>query len=164
MQNNEFSAAVERLNAGAEVPTVDASLLEHMWQAISRISKELREQGHTAISLAASALGVPGRLPQTPEQKLALGTRYALLDALIERGILDDYMADELLRKKVFAAAAAFPFDKNDLVDALAQRLLHKYSPDAAQKANEEFRQAGYDPDHPKVAEKLIRWMNDNSS
>lgn len=88
--------------------------------------------------------------------------RYAMLDALVDRGILDEYMKDESLRKKVFAAAALFPCDKNDLGEALAQRLARDSPPDVAQKTSEEFRQAGYDPDHPKVGGKFIDWMRDN--
>jgi hypothetical protein len=88
--------------------------------------------------------------------------RYALLDALVERGILDEYMKNESLRKKVFATAALFPCDKNDLGEALAQRLARDSSPDVAQKTWEELRQAGYDPVYPKVSGKFIDWMRDN--
>jgi hypothetical protein len=160
MQSEDFSAATDGINAGAEIATVAPSLIEHIWDAVSRISNEHRQ--HAAISLGAFAGVDPSGMPTDAEQQVAMMARYALLDALIERGVLDAYMDDESLRKKVFAAAAAFPCDKNDLGEALAQRLLRDYSPDAAQKANEEFRQAGYDPDHPKVVEKFIRWMNDN--
>ena len=88
--------------------------------------------------------------------------RYALLDALVERGILDEFMKDESLRKKVFAAAALVPCDKNDLGEALAQQLALNSPPDVAQKTREDLRRAGYDPDHPKVGGKFIDWMRDN--
>jgi hypothetical protein len=88
--------------------------------------------------------------------------RYVLLDALVERGILDEYMKEEPLQRKVFAAAAQFPCDKNDLGEALAQRLARESSPDVAQKTSEELRQAGYDPDHSKAGERLIAWVRDH--
>jgi uncharacterized repeat protein (TIGR03803 family) len=60
---------------------------------------------------------------------------FALLDALVERGSLIDYMENESLRKQVFAAAATIPCDKNDLGEAL-------------------------DLDQPKVGQKFIEWMS----
>lgn len=160
MPIDDLSAATERINAGAEIASVEPSLIEHMWQAISSIPKEQRQS--TGVGLHAVALGDPDRLPQNPDQRVAMLMRYALLDALVERGILDEYMKNESLRKKVFAAAAQFPCDKNDLGEALAQRLARDSPPDVAQKTREEFRQAGCDPDHPKVSGKFIDWMRDN--
>jgi hypothetical protein len=86
--------------------------------------------------------------------------RYALLDALIERGVLDEYMKDEPLR--VFAAAASLPCNKEDLTEALAQRLLHEASPEVAEKAIAKMKEAGYDLNHPNVCKKFIEWMRDN--
>src|SRR5262245_22349521 len=104
MDNLEgLEAATERLNAGAQIAQLEPSLIEHMWKALSRIPRN--EGQPTAVGAVAARLD-PDLAPRSPEQKLAMMARYALLDALIERGILDDYMKDETLRKKVFAAAA----------------------------------------------------------
>src|SRR5215471_9149525 len=113
MQEDEFKAAIERLNAGAEIPAVAPSLIECYWNAISQLPKQ---QG---MSVGICVGGFPtvdhAEMPQNPEQQLALMSRYGLLDALVRRGILDDCMADEAIRKRVFAAAATFPFNANDL-------------------------------------------------
>jgi hypothetical protein len=98
---------------------------------------------------------------QTSDDKLfALMARYALLDALVERGTLNDYMDDESLRKRAFAAAATIPCDKNDLGEALAQRTLRNSTPDVVERTKEEARQAGWDLDRPKVGEKFIEWIH----
>jgi hypothetical protein len=160
LQIADLNAVTDRINAGAEIASVEPSLIEHTWQAISSIPREQRQ--NTGIDLHAVAHGDPDLLPQDPAQRVAMMMRYALLDALVERGILDEFMNDESLRKKVFAAAALFPCDKNDLGEALAQQLALNSPPDVAQKTSEDFRQAGYDPDHPKVSGKFIDWMRDN--
>ena len=152
MQMDELNAVTEQINTGAEVPTVDPSLIEQIWKALSSVPKNI-SQG--MVGLHAVASGNPSLLPQSPEQRVGMMVRYTVMNALIERGLLDDYMKDEEQRKKVFAAAARFPCDKNDLGEAVAQKL--------DQKANEELRQAGYDPDHPKVGERLIAWMREHS-
>lgn len=160
MENLEgLEAATERLNAGAQIAQIEPSLIEQMWEALSRIPHN--EGQHTAVGMVAARLD-PDLAPRNPEQKLAMMVRYALLNALIERGILDDYMKDETLRKKVFAAAALLPCDQKDLREAVAERVLRQSPPDVRQKTKEELAQAGYDPDHLKVAEKFIEWMRDN--
>lgn len=152
MQPDDLNAVTEQINAGAEIVTVEPSLIEQMWKAMSSIPNELRQGTSTGLHAVASA--GPSHLPQNPEQRVGMVVRYALMNALIERGILGDYMNDETQRKKVFAAAAQFPCDKNDLGEAVAQKL--------DQKTNEELRQTGYDPDHPKVAERFIAWMHEH--
>ena len=118
-----------------------------------------REQRHSTSPGFTGVLADPGRLPKNPDEHVGMMIRYALLNALVEGGILDDYMKDESLRQKVFTAAAQFPCDKNDLGEAVAQR---DSSPAVAQKTGEEFRQTGYDPEHPKVSKKFIEWMLHN--
>jgi hypothetical protein len=159
MQDDDLGAVTERINAGAEIARIEASLMEHIWNTLGPILKE--HQQNMTHGLHAVA-GDPELFPQDPEQRVALMMRYALLDALVERGMLDEYIENESLRKKMFAAAAQFPCDKNDLGEALAHRLAREAPPDVAQKTREEFRLAGYDPDHPKVAGKLIDWMHDH--
>ena len=153
-----LDAATERLNAGAQIAQVEPSLIERMWKALGRIP---RNQGQTAGVYVAAQLD-PGLAPPSPEQRLAMMMRYALLNALIERGILDDYMKDETLRKKVFATAARLPCDKNDLQEAVAERVLRESPPDIARNTKEELERDGYDPYHLKVADKFIAWIRDN--
>jgi len=159
VQDDDFSAAIERFNAGAQIAQVEASLIEHWWDAMRRIRAEKRHQ--VAIGLESFGGGNPDLVPRIPEQLTALMARCALLDALVEGGILDDYMENESLRKKVCRAAASLPYDKNDLGEALAQKALRESPPDVVEKTKEEMRQAGYDPDHPKVGDKFIEWMRD---
>jgi hypothetical protein len=154
-----LDAAVERLNAGAPIAEIQPSLVEQMWKALSRIP---RSEGQAPAVGFVGALFDPGLVPTDPELKLAMMVRYALLNALVEIGVLDEYMKDEVLRKKVFTAAALLPCDGNDLQEAVAARVLRQSPPDVSPEKKEELTEAGYDPDHLKVATKFIEWMRDN--
>jgi hypothetical protein len=160
MQIEALNAVTEQINAGAEVASVEPVLIEQMWKAMSSIPRELRQGTLTGVHAVAPV--DPGSLPQVPEQRVGMMVRYAVMDALIERGILDEYMKDEAQRKKVFAAAALFPCDKNDLGEAVAQQLARIQPSEIAQKTHEELQQGGYDPEHPKVGERFIAWMRDH--
>ncbi len=155
----QLDAATKRLNSGEQIPQVEASWIEHIWGAMSRISREQKQQH--AIGLTAIAGGDPDAPQISPEQRIALMTRFMLLDALIERGVVDEYMIDESQRKRVFAAAASINCDKNDLGEALAHRHLRELPPDAALKSKEELRLAGCDPDHAKIDGRFIEWIRD---
>jgi hypothetical protein len=153
----DIRAGTERLNAGAQVVEVPPVLIERMWEALSRIHSDKRQHAASYVG----ALLDPGLVPSNPEQRLATMVRYALLNALLEADVLDEYMKDEKLRKKVFTAAASLPCDKNDLGEAAMEKVLRDSPPDIRQKKKEELIQAGYDPDHLKVADRFIAWMND---
>jgi hypothetical protein len=159
--NDKQNAVVDRINAGEEIASVEPALIEHLWTALNSIPREQLEK----LRGSTGSFGVhcdPDLLPESPEKRVGMMMRNVLFNALLERGILDEYMKDEVLRKKVFAAAALFPCDKDDLGEAVAQRLIRDAQPDVAEKTREEFRQAGYDPDHPKVAAKFIAWIREN--
>ena len=68
-------------------------------------------------------------------------------------------MKDESARKHVFAAAATIPCDKNDLAEALAERLLRDPSPEVLERTKEEAKIAGWDIDRPKIGDKSISWI-----
>lgn len=129
-------------------------------------ARELRKQGkNTGLpeqSVSPLVTADSAEMPQNPELQFALMLRCGLLDALVERGTLDDYMADESKRKRVFAAAATFPCNGNDLSDALAQRILRNSPVETAEKADEDFKKAGYDLDRPKVGEAFKQWIRDH--
>jgi len=151
--DESFEKAFEQIKAGAEIPTVDPSLMENMWDAVSHIPASYQH------SLVAVDRGVFARCDPksfTPEKQVAMLARYALLNALLKRGILDAFMDEESQRKKVFAAAATIPCDKNDLA---SERLLRDMGPEQQDKAEP----AGDDRDHLKVAEKFIAWIRDIS-
>lgn len=157
MENDDLNAVAERINAGAQIPTIEPSRIEYLWEAMSRIPRD-RRQNTTAVGLT-SVRANPDFAPKNPDEQVAMMARYALLDALVERGILSNYMEDEALRKHVFAAAATIPCDKNDLAEALAKRMLRDASPDAAERTKEAEQNAGWGIDRPKIGEKFIEWI-----
>ena len=155
----DLETAIERLNDGVQIADVRPILIERMWEALSRISSDKRQP---PAGRYVGALFDPDLVPSNPEQKLAMMVRYAVLNALIERGVLDEYMKDEVSRRKVFAAAALVPCDQNDLREAVSEKVLRQSPPHVRQKTKEELTQEGYQPDHLKVADKFIEWMRDN--
>jgi len=112
MEKESLNATAERIIAGAQIPTIEPSQIEHVWEVLSRTAMDRRKKPEVGFT---AARGNPDFAPKNPDEQVALMTRYALLDALVERGILNDYMKDESARKYVFAVAATIPCDKNDL-------------------------------------------------
>jgi len=151
---NDYGEAVNRVNAEGPLETVDPSWIERSWKAV----KSLDGIEHRSVGLHAVA--DPNAPALSPGQRLAVGFRYALLDSLLKRGVLDSYMEDETLRKKVFAAAATLPCDKNDLGEATFLKRIRESPPEVAEKMIGEMRNAGYDPGRPKLDEKFFAWMN----
>jgi hypothetical protein len=155
---NEMNAATERINAGAPIAPIDPSLIERVWKATSRIPRPTGQ--HVSICLQAVASEDPKLA--TPDQEVAFMVRYGLLDALIERGLLDELMQDESSRKRVFEAAATLPCDKNDFAEAVAEKLLRDSPPEIAKQTAEELKLAGYDPNHLKIFDRFIAWIRDH--
>lgn len=153
MHKDDIAAAVERLNAVAEIPAIAPSLIEAMWNGINCVPREERQR--------MMMTGVMVDPTQIPEQTVALSLRYGLLDALIERGALDDYMMIDSERCKVFTAAATFPCNAEDLLDAMSQRIVRE-SPEQAAQKTKELTEEGYDLDQPKVVEVLKQWMREH--
>jgi hypothetical protein len=146
MEREDVTQGMERVNAGAPLVHVDPSLIEYIW--------EMRQNFQGGISVPE------GMMPRNADQHIAMMFRTEMLSALTELGILDEYLQDESRRKQVFAAAASMACDKNDVHEALAYKHFRDSPPDAV--TEHEMREAGYDPDHSKVGEKLIAWMHEH--
>jgi hypothetical protein len=155
----DFEAATERLNAGAQIVEVQPILIKRMWEALGRVRRN--EEQHPAGVFVGARLD-PELAPRNPEQKFAMIMRYVLLNALVESGVLDEYMKDDVLRKKVFMAAALLPCSGSDLQEAVAARVLRQ-SPDVSPEKKKGLTEAGFDPDHLRVADRFIEWLRDNS-
>jgi len=82
MEDDGLIAAAERLNAGAPIPTIEPSQVEHVWEALSRIPMESRK--NSAVGLTA-VCGDAEYAPKNADEQVALMTRFVLLDALLER-------------------------------------------------------------------------------
>lgn len=160
MQSDEMAAAVERLNTGAGIPAVAPSMIAIAYEGLHRLH---REKGlGVGVDVGLFAKLDPVNQPPNAEQQVAFMARMGLLNALLELDILDAYMSDESQREKVFAAAASFPCNKSHLGEAMALKRLREAQPDVAEKMREDFRQSGYDPDHPKVGDEFKRWMEEH--
>lgn len=152
-QFEDFNKAITRVNEGEAIPPVDASCIERWWNVVSSIPKEQRE--HVAFGAGAFGISDPEAEPLTGEQKLAVTVRFAILSALNERGVLDEYMKEESSRKKVFRAIASIQCDKNDFGEAVAERAIRNLPVEQQKEANEQFRKVGYDPEHLRIVEKI---------
>lgn len=156
---DDLRALAEEINAGAQIPTIEAAQIEQVWEALSRIPVNRRKSediGFTGVCVN------PALAPKNAEEEVALMARYALLNALLERGFLNDHMNDESARKRVFVAAATLPCDTNDLGEALAERLLCDKPADVVERTREELKNAGWDLNRPKVVEKFVSWIHNH--
>jgi hypothetical protein len=82
-----------------------------------------------------------------------------LLAALAEREVLNNYLNGEELDERAIRAAATMHCDKIDLGEAIIPQMLATYSPEMVEKATEELRAGGYDPDKPNVDAKFLDWL-----
>jgi hypothetical protein len=158
MNHDAENQALEKLNAGDPIPSTDAAYLKKAWEALRDLPAERRGK----VALGAQFIfgdAAPDLTTVDPSQFLAFGMRLAILQALIERGALNDYMQDDAQRAKVFHAAATMPCNKYDFAEAMSQQMLRDSPPDVAAKTKEEMLAGGLDPDHPKVIAKFIAWM-----
>ncbi len=159
MDLDALNAAAARIDAGEPIPSCDAIYLKNAWEALSTIPAEIR--GPVSLDVRVITGGAaPDLLTQDPAHHFAFGMRLAILQALIARGVLNDYMQDDAQRAKVFTAAATMPCDKYDFGEAMSQQMLRDSPPDVAAKTKEEMLAGGLDPDHPKVIAKFIAWMD----
>ena len=158
MNHDAENEALEKLNAGDPIPPCDAAYLKNAWEALSSLPAGIRGTVSFDVRAISGDAG-PDLMTRDPGQFVAFGMRFAMLQALTERGALNDYMQDDAQRTKVFHAAATMPCDKNDFGDAMSQQILRDSPPDVAAKTREEMLAAGLDPDHPKVITKFIAWM-----
>src|SRR5262245_10489196 len=122
MQSNDPRDAALPFNGVAEVPSVEPAFIERWWEVVNSIPREQRQ--HTVVGLSAVAQGDASLLSQRPELSFAIMFRCALLDGLMEQGILGNSLEDQSLRKKVFVAVASFPCKQSDVGVVLLQKLL----------------------------------------
>ena len=92
-------------------------------------------------------------------QFLAIWMRQNLLNTLIRRGVLQEFMKDEQSRTRVIEAAATFPCDKEDLAEAMVQMHLSQSPAEVAEAAKAEMKSQGYDVDRPRIDGKFIEWL-----
>lgn len=156
MEDDDLGAAVEKINAGEPIPTIDPTQLEKVWGAVSRIPRDRRKD--TEVSCTATCVNTDFA-PKNADEEIGLMARLAILNALVERGILSDYMQTEPGRKLVFAAAATIPCNKEDLAEAVSERLLRDKPSDIVAEAKESAKSEGRDFDRPKIGERFIDWI-----
>ena len=156
MEEHGMEAALKRINAGALIPTIEPSQIEHVWERLGPLRRETRQPGTIGLTAVCANSEFA---PKNPAEQIALSIRYALLDALVERGVLDDYMNDPSARQHVFVAAATIPCDGIDLAGALARKGLREASRDLVEQTIEEPKNAGSDVARPGIDEKFIDWI-----
>jgi len=155
-ETHGLEAALERIKAGAPIPPIEPSQIERAWERLSRIRRETLQNATVGLT---AVCGNSEFAPKNPDEQIALSIRYALLDALIERGVLDAYMNDASARQHVFVAAATIPCDGNDFAEALAGKKLREASRNVVEQTREELKNAGSDVARPKIGERFIDWI-----
>lgn len=155
-------AVYERFDAGAPIPPVSPSDLKNLWDVSRRMNANMppRPGGATGLAIAA-AYGFEAA-SASPEVRVPIQLRCQLLAALVERGVLKDYLRGEELDERAIRAAATMPCDKIDLGEAMIPQILATYPPETFEKAKEEMRAGGYDPDKPQIDSKFLDWLSNH--
>lgn len=144
-QPGEVSAEMNKIEHGAPIPSIEASLVKRLWRMAGPLSPNV-----------GNAVGSD---ELTSQQFVAQYWRGILLNTLIGRGVLRDYVKDEESMDKAIAAAATIPCSKNDVAEAAVLFHLSQQPPEVALKAKEEMKREGLDVDHPTIDGKFIQWM-----
>lgn len=118
--------------------------------------------GATGLAVAA-AYGFEAA-SSSPELRVPIELRCQLLAALVERGVLKDYLHGVELDERAISAAATMPCDKIDLGEAMIPQMLATYSAETVEKVKEEMRAGGCDPDKPNVDRKFLEWLRNSSA
>lgn len=77
--------------------------------------------------------------------------------------MLDDFLADAALKKKMLTAIGSIPFTRNDLIEAMASRIFREAPPVEAEKCRAEMLREGLDSESPKIVERLIAYVREHS-
>lgn len=147
-EHEEVRAEMEKIDQGAPIPQIEVSLVKRLWRM--------------AGPLAPGVANAVGSDELTSQQFVAQFWRGNLLNALIGRGVLRDYVQDEESMDKAITAAATIPCSKNDVAEAAVLFHLSQQPPEIARKAKEEMKREGLDVDNPGIDGKFIQWMVDN--
>lgn len=155
-----MESLVERFNNGEPLASMDPHNLRLIWEAWD---DGARRTGHKNFSVGADyliALGVDAASLQGEAMAVCM-LRQVLFSSLAERGVLDHFREGSSFRDEVFQAAATMPFNKEDLLEATALKQLRDIAPDAAATLRAEMVREGFDPEHPRVDQKLLSWITD---
>ena len=113
------------LQSGEPVPAADASDMKRVWELTS---EALRRESAEAGSVGWDIRLIAGQCGQGADP-LAVWARVALLRALLQRGLLDDWRGGDRPYDVVFQALATFPLPKG------IQGFRHEEFADALRKA-----------------------------
>lgn len=153
--------ASEAFNRGEPVPSVSADDMRQLWDATGRLHRDHPPREDTAIGMSIFvAYGVT--FADEPARFMAAQLRCQLLRDACSRGLLSAHMIDGEPDDKLFAAAAAITCNLEDLAETMLRGLLSKSSAEAASTLAE-LRAHGVDPEHPKIDNRLVRWVQENS-
>ena len=152
-------AVYEQFNAGAPIPPVSPSDLKNLWNVSRRMNADMPPKPGVATGLALAAAYGFEAASASPEVRVPIQLRCHLLAALVERGVLKNYLHGEELDERAIRAAATMSCDKVDLGEALFPQMFATYSAEIVEKVKEEMRAGGYDPDRPNVDRKFLDWI-----
>ncbi len=158
MDFDELLALQKQFEKGAPVPAVDSSDIKRVWVAHKAMEAEYGPRPDTATGLGA--LGFD-QSSLTASDLHGLSTRHQLLITLFGRGVLPQYQNGDDLDERVFRAAATVPFNYEEWAEAMMALKIPEYPPEAVAKVKQDFRDHGYDLDHPKIDAKFLAWMRD---
>jgi hypothetical protein len=151
-----------RFDQGAPIPSIDAAAIKQLTEAVSRMASDGQLNPNAAMGLGAYAAYGFDASSLTPEQFMAVSRRQTLLAALVQRGVLSEYMQDEKSRERVYLAAATIPCNRDDVAEAFILLQLCQIPSEQAEPMKQGMKQQGYDPDEPRIDGKFVAWMTDN--
>lgn len=99
-------AVYEQFNAGAPIPPVRPSDVKNLWEVSRRMNADMPPRPGVATGLAVVAAYGFEAASASPEVRVPIRLRCHLLAALVERGVLKDYLQEEELDERAIRAPA----------------------------------------------------------
>jgi hypothetical protein len=159
MQHEELAVAMNEFTQSGAIPQVDASALRAMLDAVARMPVDVMANSNVSVGLGAYAGYGFDSSSLSAAEFLAISMRQNILNALIGRGVLREFMKDEQSRTKVIEAASTFPCNKDDLAEAMVQLHLSRSPAEVVEAAKLEMKSQGYDVDRPRIDGKFVEWL-----
>jgi hypothetical protein len=160
-QVESLQTMIKQFNDGAPIPPASAYDLRQFWDVSRRVKADMPPRPDVAVGLGVFAAYGFEAASAGPRTYMPIQWRHEVMWSLVQRGVLKDYVHGEELDEKVFIAAATMPCNKTDVAETMLPLLLAK-SPEIAEKAKENMRAEGYDPDKPNIDAKFVEWLRKN--
>lgn len=164
MATHPFIELQNQFEKGAALRPADPADIKEFWLAQRKWEAEFGPPKRDVVATGLGALGidVSKRGPDFETELFFITTRLGMLCNLVARGVLKDYQEGEELDERVYRAAATVSFTYEEWGESMMAERLPQYHADVVANVKQQFRDHGYDLDHPRIDTKFLAWLREH--